>query len=934
MADRQCVACQSPLAPADTICPKCGAASPSSPTRLTSEQEAIPAPGEADPLTEELREALAPRLQLVRPLGHGGMGVVYLARDPALKRLIVIKVLAPTLAGDPRARARFAREAESAAAVSHPNVVNIFEVGELPKSRTAYFGMQYIEGATLEVAFPPGTHASVPQARRIIGEVAAALAAAHARGLAHRDIKPSNVMLDRETGRAVVLDFGISSVMQQAAGGDESTKLTAEGVVIGTPTYMSPEQPAGDPLTEKSDVYSLGVLAFELVTGRPPFSGTSPMQVISQHLRTPPPKVRSLRPDLEPRFAELIDRCLAKEPGQRPTAAEVARYLLPPAQPVVEWPPPGLEPIRGAGSTLRRRIARLAVLQLVLFGLIYSQPTSSTGSWPDGERVWLWRTVWFPYAALDQTLVRPAECALMQSVGEDCPPARIEAAPLWSFTLTVVWILLVVTAIRIIRAARLFGRAYTKARAAGYTGPVLKWVLWDEYTDTGDLLSGSGPLALVPAAERMGIVEDRRRVDQWVTYALIAASIPPLLWLFGLLSIGGGGTRWLTIWEMILFTLPLAVAMTVRVVHRRRVGGHSLLRRTGLAVADVRPELVKAWLAGAPADLTTGRQAAYPSSLAATVFAALVLFTTGLTMVGAWFFNVWTSPTTREWALDWLASAGHAGDRFTHWAELDSVVGVRIQFAPRGRMVALRGAAAALTREDTSARALESWRVLAASAVRTPSRRYATSFGERRVDGSWWDNARRNLSAAGNAASSRLRIGENLSAARYLWHSPYVEDHVRAGQLLNQALALEARRARAAREGLEADAARETGAQIFRYLLSVRLFYLGFEEALMADPRAPVGRRFLADRHQAPAVRRSLALAALSGFCYNGREMLFGLSDGRRALVAEARTAVPRTLGVNEELDRGLSELGGGAARRGVIGFFQRLAWCRGRLAS
>ncbi|MGH7753654.1 MAG: hypothetical protein ACREN5_12630, partial [Gemmatimonadales bacterium] len=122
-------------------------------------------------------------------------------------------------------------------------------------------------------------------------------------------------------------------------------------------------------------------------------------------------------------------------------------------------------------------------------------------------------------------------------------------------------------------------------------------------------------------------------------------------------------------------------------------------------------------------------------------------------------------------------------------------------------------------------------------------------------------------------------------------------------------------------------------AQISRYLMSIRLFFLGFEEALMADPRAPVGERFLSDRHQAPSVRRSLALAALSGFCYNGREMLFGLSDHRRALVAEARTALPRAAGVSEALDGGLRELGGAAARRGVVGFFQRLAWCRSRLA-
>ena len=629
---------------------------------------------------------------------------------------------------------------------------------------------------------------------------------------------------------------------------------------------MSPEQPAGDPVTEKSDVYSLGVLAFQLVTGQPPFSGTSPMAVIAHHLRTRPPSVGTIRPDLHPQFAKLIDRCLAKDPAQRPTAAEIARYLLPPAQPVVEWPPPGLDPLRGAGSTLGRQVAWLAVLQLVVFALIYGQPTSSTGSWPDTERVWLWRTVWWPYTALDAALVRPTECSLLASVGEECPPARIEAAPLWSFTLTAVWVLVLGMAVRIGRRGRRVRAAYRRARAAGYTPPVLRWVMGDEYADTGALLSGSGPLALVPAAERMRIVERRRVVDRWVTYALLAAAVPPLLWLLGLLSIGGGGTRWLTGWEMLVFALPLAAALAIRVIDRRRAGGEAVPRNRGmsrapLALPDVRPELVTAWLAGAPAHLTATRAAAYPNSAIATGFTVLVLLTTGMTLAGSWFFNVWTSPTTRALALDWLAQAGHTGDRFTHWAELDSVVGERIRLTPGS-------------------------------------------------------------------------IGVNLAAGRYLWHSPYVEDHFRAGQVLNQALALEARRARAAGEGQAADAARETAAQISRYLLSIRLFFLGFEEALMADPRAPVGEPFLADPHQAPAVRRSLALAALSGFCYNGREMLFGLSEGRRALVAKAKAALPRMADVSEALNRGLRELDGErGGRRGLFGFFQRLAWCRPRFA-
>jgi serine/threonine-protein kinase len=148
-----------------------------------------------DEIQQELERALAPRLQVLRPIGRGAMGAVFLARDPALKRHVVIKVLAPELADHATARERFAREAEMAAAVSHPNVVNVYHVDELPVSRTGYFIMQYVDGPTLAEACPLGTRASQARARRIAGEVASALAAAHAQGLVHRDIKPSNIML-------------------------------------------------------------------------------------------------------------------------------------------------------------------------------------------------------------------------------------------------------------------------------------------------------------------------------------------------------------------------------------------------------------------------------------------------------------------------------------------------------------------------------------------------------------------------------------------------------------------------------------------------------------------------------------------------------------------------------------------------------------------
>ena len=193
----RCHACGSSHDRSDPFCPKCGAASSEAQTIQSGE---VPAPTTAptDAILDELKEALSPGILVIKQLGSGGMGTVFLGRDPALKRLVAIKVLNPDIAHNESARKRFEREAEAAAAVAHPNVVSIYQVGVLPRSQSAYFVMQFIEGETLADAFPPGKPVPVTQARRIIGEVATALAAAHAKGLVHRDIKPANIMIERD----------------------------------------------------------------------------------------------------------------------------------------------------------------------------------------------------------------------------------------------------------------------------------------------------------------------------------------------------------------------------------------------------------------------------------------------------------------------------------------------------------------------------------------------------------------------------------------------------------------------------------------------------------------------------------------------------------------------------------------------------------------
>ena len=317
-------------------------------------------------LQHELEAALAPGIQSLRLLGRGGMGVVFIGRDPALKRDVVVKALAPERAHDPVALQRFAREAESAAAVAHPNIVSVFRVGALPQSGTSYFVMQFVDGPTLGEACPVGI--KVPQAwcRRVVGEIASALAAAHARGLIHRDIKPSNIMLERVGERAIVVDFGISAAGVSAT--EPRERLTEQGISIGTPEYMSPEQGAGEAVTDRSDVYSLGVVAFELLAGRELFTAGSPLALVAAHMKDPAPPIGSFRPDLDGDFARLIDRMLAKDPTARPSAAEVSRACAVAVQ-LLEWPPPGLERVKGAGVPAVRWLLALtsALASLLVF---------------------------------------------------------------------------------------------------------------------------------------------------------------------------------------------------------------------------------------------------------------------------------------------------------------------------------------------------------------------------------------------------------------------------------------------------------------------------------------------------------------------------------------------------------------------------------------
>jgi len=266
-----------------------------------------------------LQEALAGRYFVERELGRGGMGIVFLARDVALDRLVAIKLLPQSLATQPEFRERFLREARTAAALSHPNIVPIFAVEE--RGDLVYFVMAYVDGRTLRERVERGGPLSPRLAMKLMQDVAWALAYAHQRGVIHRDVKPDNIMIEQGTDRAIVMDFGIALSPRSAPG-------EGDGEVIGTARYMSPEQACGEPLDERSDLYALGATFFYALSGRTPFEGRTLPAIMAQQVTGPAPRVETARRDVPAKLAAVIDRCLERAPDDRwPTGDDLARAL-------------------------------------------------------------------------------------------------------------------------------------------------------------------------------------------------------------------------------------------------------------------------------------------------------------------------------------------------------------------------------------------------------------------------------------------------------------------------------------------------------------------------------------------------------------------------------------------------------------------------------
>jgi serine/threonine protein kinase len=261
-------------------------------------------------------------------LGQGGFAAVFRARDDALHRDVAVKVLDLEIAPSPTLAERFLREARTVAQLEHPHIVPIYKVGR-QGTVLLYIVMRCIDGPSLRQLLGTHQRLSVGDAARITRQVADALACAHAQGIVHRDVKPDNILIDKKTGLVLVTDFGIAKAAQAAAAAPGGELLTVEGMIIGTPQYMSPEQAAGDVVDARSDIYSLGIVLYHMLAGAPPFDGTSSASIIAKQLTAAPEPVVRRRADVSPALAAILDRMLEKDPARRyQSAAEVSQALV------------------------------------------------------------------------------------------------------------------------------------------------------------------------------------------------------------------------------------------------------------------------------------------------------------------------------------------------------------------------------------------------------------------------------------------------------------------------------------------------------------------------------------------------------------------------------------------------------------------------------
>ena len=313
-----------PIRSADSPCPKgvFGLTCLNHPSDLP---KSVNDPQSQDRSLKALKEGLGQDFDVVRKLGRGAVATVYLAKERALGRLVAIKVMNPSKVADETARRRFEREAKAAASLSeHPNVVAVHRFGRLA-DETPYLVMRYVKGRTLEERLKAEGKLPLEQALTVLEGIASALDLAHSNSIVHRDVRPGNVLWDEDGEKALLTDFGIAAIL--ATGGDDVTRLTQTGQLVGDPRYLSPEQLLDQDLTELADIYGFGVMGYELLTGEGPYDARTNTEWITAHLSKDPRDLAHERPDIPKHVADLLRRCLAREPNHRPRASDVARTL-------------------------------------------------------------------------------------------------------------------------------------------------------------------------------------------------------------------------------------------------------------------------------------------------------------------------------------------------------------------------------------------------------------------------------------------------------------------------------------------------------------------------------------------------------------------------------------------------------------------------------
>lgn len=302
-----CPACQTPLETGARFCMQCGVR-----VDLDPDWDAT--------VSERLDLALGPGFSVLGELGRGGFAVVYSVRDAKNKQYLAVKVMRPSLLARARMRERFRRETDLVARLRHENILPILFTGE--STGLVYYAMPRIRGHTLSWLIKRDGALPIPQSVAIIGTLAKALAYAHGQDIVHRDVKPANILIE-ENWHLSIVDFGIAKALTAKGKG-----ISITGEIVGSAEYMSPERVQGDAVDHRADIYSLGIVAFEMLTGQKPFVAETVHDLLVKQVEEPAPRVRSLRPEVSPIIDAAVNQCLAKAPAKRWQSAEAAARAL------------------------------------------------------------------------------------------------------------------------------------------------------------------------------------------------------------------------------------------------------------------------------------------------------------------------------------------------------------------------------------------------------------------------------------------------------------------------------------------------------------------------------------------------------------------------------------------------------------------------------